>query len=574
MADDEGVRLSVAAVLLRPGQSPPACITPTFTGIATLHRWRDDQLVAVKASDLSAPPQNQTDVVVVLFRKVVSPPRWQQFIEDAFGIAGFVDSVRGSRGAMVFCPVQDPADREGPLRWVAWTFGSASQGIRPGSIDPRFGLLTALNRMSDASPPREFHRGRIRQFEYRQFGAYRQRTSHQAARDTPLEGFRFDKQMDLLSGVGGPRSDRRGHVYGGRPLRQRERVDGPAALVRLAQAAIEDYRRESYSADFPFIDDYVLVDDPILLARLRLELFADIVSGADNVDVFLPDDLPGKQEDQAIEFILFPGEQTGKASRLNLTIEGLRRKIVGGEEGALDWTIRFCDANRDVVGDASVFECLAAEIVIDGDRFLLSDGSFFKVDASFISRINAQIEDLTITNLQLPCYPGKSEGAWNSAVATANPDEFVCLDGSLIHLPGETPFEPADLIHVSGCLVHVKRKGRSSALSYVFVQARRSCQLLSVPQAREELRDNVESVASETSKPAFANALLALDKSPSSMEVVLALLGDWKGKDLKNLPLLAKLELVDACQAIGLYGFRPCVALVDLCRDPADLAQA
>lgn len=218
-------------------------------------------------------------------------------------------------------------------------------------------------------------------------------------------------------------------------------------------------------------------------------------------------------------------------------------------------------------------DCLAAEIVIDGDRFLLSDGSFFKVDADFISRVNTEIETIAATDLELPCFRGKSEGVWNAAVASERPDEFVCLDRNLIQLPGETPFEPADLVHISGRLIHVKRKGRSSALSYVFVQARRSCQLLSqVPQACDELRSKAESAASRASKTAMAEALSALDDRPPSLEVVLAFLGDWRGKGLKNLPLLAKLELIEAVRSIELYGFRPTVALVDLCRDPAQLS--
>lgn len=174
--------------------------------------------------------------------------------------------------------------------------------------------------------------------------------------------------------------------------------------------------------------------------------------------------------------------------------------------------------------------------------------------------------------MDLPCFRGKREDEWNASVAEAKPHEFVCLDGDLIHLPGETPFEPADLVHVSGRLIHAKKKGRSSALSYVFVQARKSCQLLSqVPRACDDLRSKTDAAASDASKVAFADALSALDDRPPSIEVVLAFLGDWRGKDLKNLPLLAKLELVDAVRSIELYGFRPTVAMVDLCRAPAEL---
>jgi hypothetical protein len=60
------------------------------------------------------------------------------------------------------------------------------------------------------------------------------------------------------------------------------------------------------------------------------------------------------------------------------------------------------------------------------------------------------------------------ECEWNRSVAANQPADFVSLDTELVRLDGESPFEGADLVHRSGALVHVKRKGRSSALSYLF----------------------------------------------------------------------------------------------------------
>lgn len=556
-------RLSLTAFLLRSSVAPLSALTPTSLSIASPQLWRNGALTGLDAPPSAVPP-NDEDVVLVLLSKTTGPPRWQHFIEDGFGLSGFAAPVSQSLGAMVFCPVHDPLDRS--LRWNVWVFGSGSRALRRGSVDPRFGLLTALNRIS-AQPGGDVPSGRLRQFRYQQFGAYRQRTSHSASRDTPLEGFRFDQHTDLLAGAGGPRSDADGHVYGARQIRVREDLTGPNDLLHLAQDAMDDYRQHAYENDFSFIDDYVPVDDDLLLTRLRIELFADVRAGNDNVDAFIPDDLVDLEDERAIQFILFPGEQTRGASRVNLTLAGVSAKVQDADEAALDWTLRFCDSDKAVVAEATLLDCLSADISLGSDRFLISDGTFFAVRQEFIAMVDDTIQDLTHTSISLPCYRGGDEGDWNSSVAAGNPEEFVCLDGSLVRLQGETPFEPADLAHVSGSLIHAKRKGRSSALSHLFVQARRSCQLLSqVPAACDQLRDLVQARASS---PEFGermrDALAVLDDRPFNVEVALAFLGDWRGRDAKNLPLLAKLEMVEATRAMGLYGFNPTIALVDLC---------
>jgi uncharacterized protein (TIGR04141 family) len=142
--------------------------------------------------------------------------------------------------------------------------------------------------------------------------------------------------------------------------------------------------------------------------------------------------------------------------------------------------------------------------------------------------------------------------------------EFVCVDGRLIKLEGETPFEAADLVHVSGAMVHAKRKGRSSALSYMMVQARRSCQILPVVgAARQQLEGFVRERAS-TGKVAgrVIASLHKLEKTPPDLDVVLLILGRKPPRGLLGLPLLAKLELSETARQIGQLGFRLSVAQV------------
>jgi len=86
-----------------------------------------------------------------------------------------------------------------------------------------------------------------------------------------------------------------------------------------------------------------------------------------------------------------------------------------------------------------------------------------------------------------------------------------------------------------------------------------------VPDARDALRDLIDKHAATETAKAHASAAVGRyeDRAPG-VEVVFALLGDWQSCTLHNLPLLARLSLVNAAANIQRLGFVPTVALVPL----------
>lgn len=293
-----------------------------------------------------------------------------------------------------------------------------------------------------------------------------------------------------------------------------------------------------------------------------------MVEGESPVDVFLPDDLVAYDDERALHFILLPGERRATASRVTLTVDVLAPFLTRAGPDGLDAELRFCETGGELIAEAPIIDCISAELDLNGLKYLAADGQFFAVDAGFLDRLNAEARRVAETDLLLPCYGGGAEAAWNQAVADRSSDTFVCLDTQLIRLAGETPFEPADLVHASGALIHGKRKGRSSALSYLFVQARRSCQMLGqVPAATDALLAMLESEES-VARTAAQKSLTSLSRQPSDIQVVLAILGDWHGRGVTSLPLLAKIEFVDTVRRLRQWGYRPTVALVGLCSRP------
>lgn len=563
------MRLPLSAYLLRATISPSSALTPKQAGIARHFEWTSHGLQSIDATELQGllDAARVGDVLLTLLDRPAPPPQWQQLIESAFEPEGFRALAGRSRGAIVSCVVDDPAGTEDDLRWISWTFGTGSQSLRRECVEPRFGLIAAFNRLVQGDAGGDTHG--LRQLQYDTYGAFRQRTGHRAARDTPLDGFRMERITDLLAAVGGRVGDEDGSsVFGRRQIKLTAEIDRPKDLHDLAATSIADYRSDSYKEEFGFIDDYVAIEDPNLLSDLRAELYTLLAGRSPLVDVFVPDDLLDFDDERSLEFVLLRGERRATASSRLLTVDQIANLIQQADPSSLEWDLRFCDQPDNVIAHATIADCLTADFTMDGQRYLVADGQFYAVSVDFMDRINQEVAEVAESDLPLPCYLGGTEGAWSSGVVDERPDQFISLDGEMVRVDGTTPFEAADLIHASGALLHVKRKSRSSILSYLFVQARRSSEmLLEDPEARRQM---FEHVSRKASTPALADttlgALGALDlRRPDDLDVVLVILGDWKGRSAVNLPLIAKTELLASTRRIAQLGYRPKLALVDSC---------
>ena len=135
----------------------------------------------------------------------------------------------GEGGAIIFCAVSDQIAAD-TTRWVAFTFGSASQALRRDRVEPRFGLIAALNRLVNRAVEAGDTVG-LREVHFTTFGAYRHRTGQRAARNTPLDAFRISRIADLLDAVGAAAGSDPEQVFGARRLRSRDAVEVVDDLV-------------------------------------------------------------------------------------------------------------------------------------------------------------------------------------------------------------------------------------------------------------------------------------------------------------------------------------------------------
>lgn len=574
--------LSLNGFLLRPSATPADAWTEAASAEVELYYWTDGRIDPLNLDDVEILGAAVAgDVIVALLKRLASPPDWQHFIRDTLGLVSF-GSTHESLGAAVFCAVPAAMDSES-VRWVAWTFGSASRALRRSAQDPRFGLLAALNLLvvpllqAEQSPEtaNQRRRGpRLREMRYRTTSPYTQQTGHRAARDIPVEGFRVDRASDLVAAVGGTGADpalTTSTLLGGRSLRFRALVTRIEELVELAGIAVNRSSTSDYKEMFSWIDNVRPVDDPELIHELRLQLIDELAAAPDsaNIDTILPDDLINVGDDRSIKYIVFPRERGIGQGRVTLSVAAIRDLVMQSYEvplrdKALDAELRFLDESRDRIGTATVLECLSVSLIRGDHNYIAYDGDFYSVNQSFVKRIDEELEDVQLSSVAFPPYRGETEPAYNAMVGRDHSDRFVLLDRRMIELPNEYGVEASDLVSSSGALIHVKRKGRSSVLSHLFLQVANSCELLRRSQAaRFQLASLIREHAHNDEIAASIEAAhLLAEEYGTEIEVTFAFLGDWKGKKITNLPLFSRISMVSEIRRVSNLGFRPTVALI------------
>ncbi len=544
------------AYLLKPASRPQSCYTEDTLEKVTWYRWENKK--PVKLADANSLDTSGAPLVAVS-NEPSNSPLWQQFIRENLELDAF-GNTRQSLGTAIFYPLQQ---KDKPTRWICYTFGSASSKIRRRSMEPRFGLIVALNEICLSSTD-----AGVRKAQHRSVSSGPYVADFRSGSDTDIEDFGFDSVLDLLKAAGGNITDETDNqktrsIFGARSFKSSESVESIDCLKKYATAAFKTYRSQKYTDQYGFVDQIVPVDDEATEEKLRLEVLDQIENLDSRVDVLLPADLEKTDNQDAICYYARPKKSVSKASDKTLTL-GAVKNILNPGKVDLSSELRFLDSERKELFKVPILDCLTTEIKLDDKDYVLFDGDFYKVDGNFLQRVNKQISQIKTVDLDLK-YDGGREDKWIEKVVNQNKARFLNLDQNFARPKGESKFEPCDIIDVDRrALIHAKRKGRSSSLTYLYTQATRSCELLTEDSdLRSQFKTHIDKNPADENIRIQAKSLIdALGNRSHGCEMILALLGDWNKKDLTNLPLLAKLSLLPTLQAIRRTGFEPKISLI------------
>jgi uncharacterized protein (TIGR04141 family) len=402
------------------------------------------------------------DAAVFAIPPQPGPPRWAPLVESMS--ADPLPQLQNQlSGAIVL------AYYEGRLWGI--TFGLGHLYLDGDRLESRFGLRTALNLVN---PQRLISVGS------RVHDDLIVRTNRQASRSTGRGTFTIDDTRDIVGAITGEPLDR--SQWG-------PRISGSSALSLTVPFAAGSFRellervnaahqRDDYKRDFAFIDFIESVRDPEVRSALDEDLVA-AVKGAIQSDVYLAP--PEIVDYEDVRGFLFQGERRGD-EHPELELSSFRDSLDEDEVTLEDLhgrSVRLISESSGLeVRRWSIYKSLVHETTLGDQPYLLSEGEWFAVDASFVDRVNRGIADIPVVNLGLPpARQGEVEGAWNARAALAC--DLALLDKKEVRFGG-TDVEICDLLSPKGELIHVKRKTQSATLSHLVNQGRVSAEALKV----------------------------------------------------------------------------------------------
>lgn len=480
--------------------------------------------------------------LVVRAQSTPTEPSWKTFL------AGTTSSVlpamhNQSSAAVLFVETSN--------RMFAITFGYGRALLDIEKVEPMFGLKVVINRV-DAD--------RLRSIDIKTFQAAQFQIRQQAAGVSPLDTFGLDVRRDVLNAVAGkPTVQTLGSPLAGKDSLSTSLDLAPGDLKLFCDNCLTAFNDTAYKERFGWIDTLRLVRDQSTLDTLNAELVKRLqAKNGEGIDLMMPDIM----DPERITGFKYSGLDARSDLHSDIDLNDFLALIEDPSVISVDWLrrkeIKYYDASETCeVGHWSIYKCIAAQLSLPAStaQFVLSGGAWYEVDDDYVNEIDTLVKDrefLPMSNLPLPTCDDDSmaEEDYNRATATAL--GAYCQDQKLVYLGGQkNKVEPCDILTVSGQLVHVKRKTRSSSLSHLFAQARVCAELLRRDKGFHEKW--TKQLKADKAK-AFAN-LLKWPCKPASHEIVLVILASNSDQLPEQLPFFARMELANLVQSLKEVGF-------------------
>lgn len=563
-----GVAVDLTAILLKSSIcSPDAAVTGSVDDDPTT-RWYvfgDDTGFTVTDQ-----VHDEAEVVLLVRTPPAKQPAWHELLRDYLHVDGFSAALGESAGAVLF--IRTTA--EGKKNYVAWCFGRGSQWITRKATSPRFGLLAALNAAAASAGSTSDRIGVLGATVAARDGKLK-RASLTAANPAPSRAMpRIDTLADILTAARvSTGHEALGQVSAGRSLQFLDTVGSVTRLRDLSALVAGLATRLDYRQIEEWIDDTVPEDDKQVIEKVLDHIWdgTDDQGNPITVDIAWWEDPRDDEADQPVIYWRPAYEHRGRhpVKRVTLTWPAVRSAIEHhmepGSPGhqALATDIRFFAANDELLGRCPVIELLSAEVTLGATTYVLVDGQVCRVDARFLASLDRELTENLVPAALEPYQPGEWEDAYSERAAKAA--NFLLLDKTTIHPPGQTKLEPCDILGTDGTLYFVKRHTSATGISHLAVQAVSSATaLVREAEARGKLNALIENGTwDDTAKQVVQDDLQRTVGSGYRLPVTLVIVGEWRNPTIKNLSLLSRMALRTGIRQLSDIGYHTRLMLIE-----------
>jgi len=418
--------------------------------------------------------------------------------------------------------------------WFAVTFGYGRNMVRDEAIVRDFGFKVVLNRVEPDD---------LRSLDAHAFEEMSVHTRKSTSRGATLGAFGIDSTHDMMRAITGKSRDPDlGDMIAGSDALAVALDTTAAHLPHHCARFLSAYKSDDYKQDprWAFIDKVRVERDPARTA----ELDAQLVTALHDRDFARLHLCPPEPFDWGGDFGGFTYNRYPNAE-CRWELDGdLLVDAMGDRLDAAVLTKMRAYARSHSSGDCvkgwPVYDCIVFEEALGPDNYVLTCGTWYRIEPDFVARVNEQAEALLRTTPSLPDATGeRDEGGYNRGVAAAGSD-YVLLDCKCPTIDGDS-VEVCDLLSPTDRqLIHVKWWDASATLSHLFRQGANSAEcLMSDDSYRAAARAKI---AAE--RPDAVNAIPAQALDPTGYTVVFAVVYPSHRTFPSELPFFTKLNLV------------------------------
>lgn len=466
-----------------------------------------------------------------------SEPKWKDFLEEGAGVF-LPQMVNQGAAAILFVPM---AGR----RYMIYLFGYGFLGINDYFTEWDFGIKVVLNSIDPKG---------IKSMDAHTIAYKAKNKRVQLAEQGGVGEFDVDILQDLVSQVSG-RSidiDFATSLTGGESLSINTHLAG-SSIAKKSGEIIRKYELMSYQTEFSWIDFISPVKDPTLIDELNLlvkQKLDELIQGISSHDFVLS--FPTVIDIANLDYIRFGGidsdHEFDMVGMNDFLVEYQRignRQLNHSLESVL---LNLYDGQGKVFKTFTLYKALTTEIAFDNACFILTSGTWFKLDQDHFKKVTDFFDQLMVNNLEYKGDEQTSERNEEDYLSLPAIKGSEILDRTLYRARGNrNTIEYADIVNDQQEIIHVKDGSSSSKLSHLFNQGFISSRLL---LADKDFRSRFKTAIRDR---AIKNLYQTARLDPSSITVVFRILK--KGPQFQ-LPFFSKIVLYDTYQKIKSMSYK------------------
>jgi len=468
--------------------------------------------------------------------------------------AGFLELTKAEASSVINLSAFGVLFVSAAKRWFAISFGLGHVKLEPAAFEQDFGLRVVMNSVD----PLQLKSADVRTPDENTLSR-----RSQTSRGSDQTAFAIDVERDIVRGLAGKPKDPAfaSRVAGSDTLS----LDRKATLIDvpdICSEAFTVYQKPDYRAEFGWIDQIRHVRDGDLIKKLNQQAAA-AVEGAlvDKIPAVLNLAYPVIYDPEKAREIRYKGFGSGAIyADLDMAgyIDALKKKEVKAFSANNLHTHsvhEVDDDGKDAGGKWSVGECLVFETDLDGHKYVLSGGRWYRI-ASDLAKAVADFF-ATVNLIDLPeAEEDENEATYNGRISKAGVG-LLCLDRKLVKPSGaSSPIEACDFISLKKELIHIKDQTSSSRLSHLFNQGTVSARVLKVDGLfRDGVRKEIAQQQVTLKLAGFDDVIptSTVELIPGEYIVVYAVLSS---SDQPKLPFFSLVTFRQSSRELQAFGYK------------------